>query len=179
MSIHLARSVEGPAGPPPRTNGTPSGYRNIRVLTPNALHFRLVAYAGLSMCSLNEFILKILRLATPIDPATGLPVPVGTLGTASCHGPGCDPQDDPGDALGRGADRTTEERAPCHRPGHGPLDGPGLAACPGTTPPPEAPVGSSLDRAVSPVLSGSIPTEDPAHSPPGQDPTKSGGPDHV
>jgi hypothetical protein len=176
MSI---RSLESPGGPPPRTNGTPSGYRNIRVLTPNPLHFRLVAYAGLSMCSLNEFILKVLHLATPIDPATGFPFPAEARETAPGQRPGLDLIEGPGAAPGRGAAQSAKEPVPCHRPGHGPQDSPGLAARPGAAPPPEALAGSRLDRAVSPVLSGSIPTEDDAQSPPGQGPAKSGGPDHV
>ena len=82
MSNPLGRSAGSPAGPPPRTNGTPSGFKNVRVLTPDPLHFRLVAYAGLSMLSLNEFVLKWLNLATPIDPATGMPAPAGSPQTA-------------------------------------------------------------------------------------------------
>ena len=176
MSI---QSIDSPGGPPPRTNGTPSGYRNIRVLTPNSLHFRLVAYSALSFCSLNEYILKVLTLATPIDPATGLPIPSATRETAPAQRPGLDLIEGPGAAFGRGAALTTEEPVPGHRPGHDSPNGPGLAARPGASPSPEALAGSRLDRAVSPVLSGSDSTEDPAHSPPARSPAKPGGPDHV
>ena len=169
MSIHFGRTVEGPPGPPPRTNGTPSGYRNIRVLTPNSLHFRLMAYAGLSMCFLNEFILKVLHLATPIDPATGLPVPAGTLESAPGQRPGLDLIEGPGAAPGRGAGQAAEEPAPGQRPGHGPQDSPGLAARPGASPSPEALAGSRLDRALELVLSGSIPNLVSAECQPGQD----------
>ena len=165
MSIPVARSIGGPAGPPPRTNGTPSGYRNIRVLTPNSLHFRLVAYSALSFCSLNEYILKVLHLATPIDPATGLPVPTSTLETAPGQQPGLDLIEGPG----RGAAQTAEETAPGNRSGPEPLDGPGLAARPGASPPPEALAGSRPHQVVDPALSGSIPNLDSAESPPGQD----------
>ena len=132
MSIPLTRSGNLPAGPPPRTNGTPHGYRNIRVLTPTPLHYRLVAYSGLSRCSLNEYILKVLDRAIPIDPWTGVPVPVGTQDPASCHRSGHDPS---------------------------------LAAQPGVIPSPEALTGSRLDQ----VLSGPVPTIDPAGSPLGRD----------
>jgi hypothetical protein len=169
MSIPFATSAASPVVPPPRTNGTPSGYRNIRVLTTCALHFRLVAYAGLSACSLNEFILKVLHLATPIDLATGLPVSAATLETAPGHRPRQDPQGDPGDALGLGAAQSAKESAPGHLPGHGSLDIPGLAARPGASPSPGASVGSRLDQVVDPALSGPLPTLDLAELPPAQD----------
>ena len=132
MSIPLTRSGNLPAGPPPRTNGTPHGYRNIRVLAPTPLHYRLVAYAGLSRCSLNEFVLEVLDRATPIAPGTGVPVPVGTQDPASCH-----------------------------RSGHDS----GLAAQPGEIPSPEALTGSRFDQ----VLSGPVPTINPARSRLGRD----------
>ncbi len=169
MSIPVARSSAAPEGPPPRTNGTPSGYRNIRVLTPNSLHFRLVVYAGLSLCSLNEFVLKVLDLATPIDPATGRPVPAGTHEMAPGHRPGHDPQGGPSLAKGTGAAQTATELAPCHRPGQGPLDGPGSAVGPGASPSPGALAGSPLDRAVDGSSSGPFPTADAADSPSAQD----------
>ncbi len=169
MSIPVARSIGGPEGPPPRTNGTPSGYRNIRVLTTCTLHFRLVAYAVLSMCTLNEYLLKVLTLATPIDPVSGLPVPASTLEPAPGHRPGQDPQGDPGAGLGPGAARTAREPAPGHQPGHGPLDSPGLGAGHGAPPSPVVPAGSSLVQALTPSSSESIPTIDAAESPTGQD----------
>ncbi len=169
MSIPVARSIGGPEGPPPRTNGTPSGYRNIRVLTPCTLHFRLVAYAGLSMCTLNEFVLKVLNRATPLDPVSGFPLPQPRPEMSPGHRFGQDPQGDPGAALGLGAAQTATEPAPGHRPGRDQLDGLGHAAGPGASPSPGASAGSSLDQAVTPSSSGSIPTLVPTDSPPGQD----------
>jgi len=139
MSIPVVRLIGGPAGPPPRTNGTPSGYRNIRVLTSCSLHFRLVAYAGLSMCSLNEFVLKVLTLATPIDPATGLPVPASTPETAPGQRPRQDPQGDPGAPPGRDAAPTAEDLAPCQRPAYAPSGVPGEAIGLGASPSPRVP----------------------------------------
>lgn len=164
MSAPIARSVGCPEGPPPRTHGTPSGYRNIRVLTSNFLHFRLVAYSALSMCSLNEFILKWLNLATPIDPATGRPVPVSTLESAPGPRPGHDPQGGSGTAKGPSAAQMPKEPAPDQRPAIDPMDGPGPAAGPGAAPSPKALARSSPDRTSSPTLPGSFPTVDPARS---------------
>ncbi len=130
MSIPIAKSDAAPAGPPPRTNGTPSGYRNIRVL---------VAYAGLSMCSLNEFILKVLNQATPIDPSTGLPVPAHHQETALGHRPGQDRQGGSGDASGLGVTFS-----------------------------PKPPVRSPLGPSTDPRSFGTIGTLDPADLPPGQ-----------
>ena len=136
MSI---QSLEGPAGPPPRTNGTPSGYRNIRVLTPNSLHFRLVAYAG----SVHVFTERIHPKGSPPGhpdrPRHGPAGPGGHPGDGTR--PTARPQDlieGPGAALGRGAAQTAEEPSPGHRPGQGPQKSPGLAARPGAAPSPGA-----------------------------------------
>jgi hypothetical protein len=53
---------------PPRTNGTPSGYRNIRVLVHRDLHYRLLAYASQSHLSLAEFVVDCLNRAGPLEP---------------------------------------------------------------------------------------------------------------
>lgn len=181
MSAPIARSVGCPEGPRPRTHGTPSGYRNVRVLTPCSLHFRLVAYAGLSMLSLNEFILRVLNLATPIDPATGRPVPVSTLESAPGPRPGHDQQGGPGAAKGPSAAQMPKEPAPCQQPASDPLDGPGPAAGPGAPPSPKALARSSPDETADPARSGSFPTVDPVESPSvhDPDPARAGGRDHV
>ena len=168
MSNPLGRSAGRPAGPPPRTNGTPSGYKNVRVLTPDPLHFRLVAYAGLSMLSLNEFVLKWLNLATPIDPATGTPSP---LGTAPGQPPALDLIEGPGSAHGPGAARSRGEPAPRQSPAHGPLDVPGEAVRPGAALSPKAPARSRPDHPATPSFPGSLPTVAPA------DPSSVHGPD--
>lgn len=161
MSIQPLGST---GGPPPRTHGTPSGYRNVRVLAPCPLHFRLVAYAGLSMCSLNEFILKVLHLATPIDPATGLPVPAGTPEPAPGQRPIPETRGGPGLARISDTDQEQGEPALRQRPSGDLPDVPGPAAGPGAAPLPEAQAWSNSDPTADLTPSGSFPIRAPDRS---------------
>jgi hypothetical protein len=82
--------------PPPRTHGTPSGYKNIRVLVPTNLHYRLAGYAALSHASIPGFISRWLTLVTPLDPLTGQPVAANQSAGAPGLEPGQDAEACPG-----------------------------------------------------------------------------------
>jgi hypothetical protein len=114
------RTVSGggmASGPPPRTS-TPEGFRNLRVLIPEDLHWRLRNLAHQSRMSFHRFIVAWLTEAFPLNPAPE------TRGTEEV------PETDPGRAgnLGLGPSRTNplnptvppeEQRQGLARPEHG------------------------------------------------------------
>jgi len=55
---------------PPRSNLTPSGFKNVRVFVPQSLHFQLVSYSAASEMSLQDFVVAWLERATPLAPQT-------------------------------------------------------------------------------------------------------------
>jgi hypothetical protein len=77
-----------PAGLPSRRSITPVGFRNIRVLVPVDLHWRLSSYASQSKLTLPAFVLAILDHATPITPPTNLPCPSTPAANQRLSGPG-------------------------------------------------------------------------------------------
>ncbi|SIO63399.1 hypothetical protein SAMN05444166_7335 [Singulisphaera sp. GP187] len=115
---------------PPRTHGTPSGYRNLRVLVTTALHYRLLALAGLSQLSLPELVVRTLDRATPFDPLTGEPVPTDGLARA----PGLEPGQDAHASHGPGSPPGATNLNQCATPRPVAIPGPS-----GETPPAEGP----------------------------------------
>ena len=53
---------------PPRSNLTPSGFKNVRVFVPQSLHFQLVSHSAASELSLQDFVVAWLERATPLAP---------------------------------------------------------------------------------------------------------------
>lgn len=51
---------------PSRSQGTPIGFRNVRVIVPQALHWRLLTYASQSQMSLPQFVVSWLEKATSL-----------------------------------------------------------------------------------------------------------------
>jgi hypothetical protein len=74
------------SGSPSRRSGTPPGYRNVRVLVPLDLHWRLSAFAVQSKMNIPTFVLATLHNATPIT------LPMGSTGSpgAALEGPTID-----------------------------------------------------------------------------------------
>ena len=153
---------------PPRTNGTPSGYRNVRVLVHQDLHFQLSAFASQSHLSLPAFVIAWLHRATPLEP----PCPTGQP-LAKEPAPGPRPCRDLPEAhslaLGPGAAQEQQEPAPSHWPAHGPLDVPGEAMGPSAALLHGTLAKSGTDQTADATLSRSFPTVDPVESPSGQD----------
>lgn len=52
---------------PSRRSATPPGYRNVRVLVPVDMHWRLSSFASQSQMSLPAFVLATLRNAIPLE----------------------------------------------------------------------------------------------------------------
>src|SRR5688572_28589684 len=96
--------ITGPQGrtpaTPSRSQGTPDGYRNIRVLVPKAMHGQLTIYAIQSGMTLPQFVLAWLERATPLDPSSGPQDPPFDRETAPGHRQGQDTQGVPGQAEG-------------------------------------------------------------------------------
>lgn len=70
MNISKPVSDNGSLSPPSRRSGTPPGYRNIRVLVPSDLHWRLASYASQSQLTMPAFVLATLQRATPLGVST-------------------------------------------------------------------------------------------------------------
>ena len=167
MTLPHSEPEGRPTRPPPRTHGTPSGYRNIRVLVPTSLHFRLAGYAALSHASIPESVSRWLTLVTPLDPITGQPLPANNVAGARGHGQGSDADASPGPRPGPGASPMGKGAAPgpatatpgpsvgpqvAHRPGAAHSQGASASSTPNHRPDP-SPIGSSptvsLDRSSS------------------------------
>lgn len=149
---------------PPRTHGTPSGYRNVRVLVPRDLHFRLSSYASQSHLSMPAFVVAWLNLATPLAPS---PSPQGQQTaeeSAPGHRPCRDLQEAHGLAIGPSAAQEQQEPAPCPRPAQVPLCVTGEAKGPGAAPSPTAWAQSSPDLTADPHLARSSATIAPVES---------------
>jgi hypothetical protein len=56
---------------PSRRNGTPPGYKNVRVLVPQDLHWRLLTCASNERKSLPQFVLERLSAIASLDPLVG------------------------------------------------------------------------------------------------------------
>lgn len=155
---------------PPRTHGTPSGYRNVRVLVPRDLHFRLSSYASQSHLSMPAFVVAWLNLATPLAPS---PIPQDHP-TPEGQSPGRRPgQDLPGghsNPAGPAAAQQQGEPAFGHRIARGPQGVSCEAGGPCAISLPEAPARSSPDPTEDLAQSGSLPSVDPDSSPPGHRP---------
>ena len=68
----MSNEVTSPKGlsraTPPRSNLTPSGFKNVRVFVPQSLHFQLVSHSAASEMSLQDFVVAWLERATPLAP---------------------------------------------------------------------------------------------------------------
>lgn len=146
---------------PPRTHGTPSGFKNVRVLVPQDLHFRLQAYASQSHLSLPAFVVAWLNLATPLEPPTNRTGQQKAMEPAPGHRPANDHEMAPGLA---GGPVGAQEPAPDHRPANGPLDVPGDAVGQCAAPLPVASARSSVPLTSDDAWSGSSSTIDLARS---------------
>src|SRR5262245_58527018 len=58
---------------PSRSHGTPPGYRNVRVIVPQDLHWKLMGYASQSHMTLPEFVVSWLERVTPLTSPAGPP----------------------------------------------------------------------------------------------------------
>jgi hypothetical protein len=125
---------------PPRTHGTPSGYRNVRVLVTQDLHFQLLSYSSQSHLSLPALVVAWLSLATPLTP------------------PSSGPQGQP----------RPDEPTPGHRLSPTPEGDSSEAVRPGEAPLPKSLAVTRPDQTTDPSLSGSLPSTDPVKSPSAQ-----------
>jgi hypothetical protein len=157
-----------PAKSPPRSHGTPDGYRNIRVLTSKSLHYRISAYAALSMITLNEFVVKWLSLATPLDPHTGLPVPAESLTEAKGQGQSHAADVGQGKADGPSTPCITEGATPSPAADPGPSGRPLAAGGPGTAQLQGAVASSASNPGTDPASIRSSPTASLDRPDPGQ-----------
>jgi hypothetical protein len=71
MNNHNPNVESLKSGFPSRRNATPPGYRNVRVLVPLDLHWRISAYAVQSKMNIPSFVLATLHNATPITHPMG------------------------------------------------------------------------------------------------------------
>src|SRR3954452_19391625 len=101
---------------PPRTHGTPSGYRNVRVLVTQDLHFRLLSYSSQSHLSLPAFVVAWLHRATPLEPPSNQPGHQKANEPAPGHRPANDLQRAHSLARGHVAAQEPQEPSPGHRP---------------------------------------------------------------
>lgn len=155
---------EGTYPSPPRTHGTPSGFRNVRVLVPQDLHFRLQAYASQSHLSLPAFVVAWLNLAAPLEPLTNSRGQQRAKEPAPGHRPANDHQQAPGLAGGPVSAHSPQEPAPGQGPASGPLDVPGNAVGQCAAPRQEATATSAVPLNPDAASSGSSPTNDTARS---------------
>jgi hypothetical protein len=154
--------------PPPRTHGTPSGYRNIRVLVPIFLHFRLSSYAALSHTSLPEFISRWLTLVTPLDPITGQPLAAEKQTGAPGLELGKDAEACSGFGSMPSATNIVKGATPRPLTIAGPFGGPPLAQGPGKAHPPGAGSMSAHDPGTVPSSFEASPIVSVVRSDPGQ-----------
>lgn len=157
-----------PTKSPPRTHGTPSGYRNIRVLVTTSLHYRLAGYAGMSHTSLPEFVVRWLTLATPLDPETGVPLRVDNHAEAPGQAQGQDADASPSPRPGPSASPAAKGVAQGPMAYHGPTCGPHEAHRPDAAHPSGVDASPGPDRSSTPSLSESSPTMTPDRSSSGQ-----------
>jgi hypothetical protein len=75
-------------GFPSRRSGTPPGFRNVRVLVPLDLHWRLSAFASQSRMNIPKFVLATLHNATPLNTPSGCPGSSPALEGPTIDGPG-------------------------------------------------------------------------------------------
>jgi hypothetical protein len=148
----------------PRTNLTPSGYKNVRVYVPQALWYRLVSHSAASEMSLQEFVVAWLERATPLTP-TPTNQHQTAMDPAPDHRPAHDTQDGQGLAKGVGAAQEQQEQAHDQRP----LSVPGKAVGPCAALSPEANVPSRQDHAADLAPPGLSPTIEQAPSTADQD----------
>jgi hypothetical protein len=122
-------------GTAPRSNLTPSGFKNVRVFVPKALWYQLVSHSAASEMSLQDYVVAVLERATPL-----------TL-QSSCQR------------------QMAMEQAPGHLPGQRPPSAQDKAERPGAAHPPEAEAASSHDPAPDQAPSRSSTTQSQAGSP--------------
>lgn len=150
---------------PPRTKGTPSGYRNVRVLVPRDLHFRLLAYASQSHLSMPAFVAAWLDMATPLEPPANPSGCPQVNKPAPGHRPARGKQNEPGLAGGPGAAHGQQTPSPGHRPAANvPLDVPRVAVGTCAAPSSAATATSAVSLNREAALSGSSTTNAPARS---------------
>jgi len=168
MSLENLNQQVLPAKTLPRTHGTPDGYRNVRVLTPKSLHYRISAYAALSMITLNEFVVKWLSLATPLDPRTGLPTLAENLAETTGQGQSHDADEGHGQADGPSTPCITEGAAPNPAADPAPSERASTVGVPGAAQLQRAEAPSPPNPGTDPASIGSPPTVSPAESDPSQ-----------
>ncbi len=168
MTLPHSEPEGRPTRSPPRTHGTPSGYRNIRVLVPICLHYRMAGYAALSHASIPEFISRWLTLVTPLDPLTGRPVAADHLAVAPALDPGQIAQARPSPGSRPSATNISQGATPRPEATPGPSGGPPAAQGPGKTQPQGAGASSAPIPGTDPTSIGSLPTVSPDGSDPGQ-----------
>lgn len=109
--------VESTSGPQP-TTCTPSGFKNLRVLIPEDLHWRLRNLANQSRMSFHRFIVAWLSEAFPLNPAPGTPDTGESPGSDSEQTGDLGPGPSPCDSLNPTV--TPKEQPQGHaRPEHG------------------------------------------------------------
>jgi hypothetical protein len=117
MNNHYTDSESLNPGSPPRRSGTPPGYRNVRLLAPLDLHWRLSAYAVQSKMNIPTFVLATLHNATPST------LPIGSRGSsAAMEGPTIDGPGLAVDPRHVHASPTTTSSAPGQFPESGSTD---------------------------------------------------------
>lgn len=124
---------------PSRRSGTPPGYRNVRVLVPLDLHWRLASYATQSKMTMPMFVLATLQNATPIDLSTAIPGISPSVTNQPPTGPGPCPQSGPGLAVNT-------------QPGQDPARSSGSPSCQGSTSISCNPLPTYSDASSSPAL---------------------------
>jgi hypothetical protein len=153
---------------PPRTHGTPNGYRNLRVLVTTALHYRLVALAAQSELSLPELVVRTLDRATPLDPLTGQPVADDKLAGAPRLHPGQVDHESPSPGPMPGATHLGPGAIPGQVATPGSLGGPPAAQGQGNAHPQGAGAKSAPHPGIDPFLIVASPTVPLDHSGPHQ-----------
>jgi hypothetical protein len=80
MSHSVAASSQISQGPRSRSAGTPHGFRNVRVLVPTDLHWKLRQMAAENRKNFQDFLASVLAEAIPLNPIPGT--------TSQAKGPG-------------------------------------------------------------------------------------------
>lgn len=155
---------EGTHASPPRTHGTPSGYRNIRVLVTRDLHFRLLSYSSQSHLSLPAFVVAWLNRATPLEASSNPPSGSTVDEPAPGHRHANDDQRAHGPAVGPVDAQGLNEPSLGHLPARGTHDVSGNAVRPCAAPSPGASATSVVPWSLDAASSRSSPTVDTAKS---------------
>ncbi len=159
---------EGSNLSPPRTKGTPSGFRNVRVLVTQDLHFRLLSYASQSHLSMPAFVVAWLNRATPLEPTSTVPTKGAEKESAPGQPPGQGIRDGQWEAVGPGSAQG-EQWPDGHRSAQGPRKVPGEGGGPGAAHRQTALAASGPGQTADPASSWSSPTPEHASSASGQD----------